>query len=46
MTGRLAAWRVRPAHELPAGQVPLAAAWLLVERPADAAQPAKYFFSN
>jgi SRSO17 transposase len=46
MTGRFAAWRVRPAHKLSAGKVPLAAAWLLVEWPANAAQPAKYFFSN
>lgn len=46
MTGRFAAWRVRPAHKLSAGKVPLAACWLLVEWPADAAQPAKYFFSN
>jgi SRSO17 transposase len=46
MTGRFAAWRVRPAHQLSAGKVPLAACWLLVEWPADVAQPAKYFFSN
>ena len=46
MTGRFAAWRVRPAHKLSAGKVPLAACWLLVEWPAGAAQPAKYFFSN
>src|SRR4051812_31841563 len=46
MTGRFAAWRVRPAHKLSAGKVPLAACWLLVEWPATAAQPAKYFFSN
>ncbi len=46
MAGRFAAWRVRPAHKLSAGKVPLAACRLLVEWPADAAQPAKYFFSN
>ena len=46
MTGRFAAWRVRPAHKLSAGKEPLAACWLLVEWPATAAQPAKYFFSN
>ena len=46
MTGRLAAWRVRPAHKLSAGKTPLAACWLLVEWPDDATQPAKYFFSN
>ena len=46
MTGRFAAWRVRPAHKLSAGKEPLSACWLLAEWPADAAQPAKYFFSN
>jgi SRSO17 transposase len=46
MTGRFAAWRIRPAHKLSAGRTPLDACWLLVEWPADAAQPAKYFFSN
>lgn len=46
MTGRFAAWRVRPAHKLSAGKEPLAACWLLVEWPEAAAQPAKYFFSN
>jgi SRSO17 transposase len=46
MTGRFAAWRVRPAHKLSAGKEPLAACWLLVEWPAGDAQPAKYFFSN
>jgi SRSO17 transposase len=46
MTGRFAAWRVRPAHKLSAGKEPLDACWLLVEWPADADQPAKYFFSN
>jgi SRSO17 transposase len=46
MTGRFAAWRVRPAHKLSAGREPLAACWLLVEWPEGEAQPAKYFFSN
>jgi len=46
MAGRFAAWRVRPAHRLSAGQEPLAACWLLVEWPDDAQHPAKYFFSN
>ena len=46
MTGRFAAWRVRPAHQLSAGKVPLAPCWLLAEWPAGADQPAKYFFSN
>lgn len=46
MRGRFAAWRVRPAHRLSAGKEPLAPCWLLVEWPADAEHPAKYFFSN
>ena len=46
MAGRFAVWRVRPAPKLSAGQGPLAARWLVVEWPADAAQPARYFFSN
>jgi SRSO17 transposase len=46
MSGRFAAWRVRPAHKLSAGKEPLAACWLLVEWPQAADQPAKYFFSN
>lgn len=46
MTGRFAAWRVRPAHRLSAGQEPLSACWLLVEWPQDAQHPAKFFFSN
>ena len=46
MTGRFAAWRVRPAHRLSAGATPLAPCWLLAEWPADAPAPAKYFFSN
>jgi SRSO17 transposase len=46
MTGRFAAWRVRPAHKLSAGRTPLAACWLLAEWPDGTAQPAKYFFSN
>jgi len=46
MTGRFAAWRVRPAHKLSAGREPLAACWLLVEWPEGEAQPTKYFFSN
>jgi SRSO17 transposase len=46
MTGRFAAWRVRPAHQLSAGKVPLGPCWLLAEWPADADRPAKYFFSN
>jgi SRSO17 transposase len=46
MTGRFAAWRVRPAHQLSAGKVPLGACWLLAEWPVGADRPAKYFFSN
>jgi SRSO17 transposase len=46
LTSRFAAWRVRPAHRLSAGQEPLAACWLVVEWPEGEAEPAKYFFSN
>jgi SRSO17 transposase len=46
MTGRFAAWRVRPAHKLSSGKEPLAPCWLLVEWPEGDAHPAKYFFSN
>jgi SRSO17 transposase len=46
MTGRFAAWRIRPAHKLSAGKEPLAACWLLVEWPENVALPAWYFFSN
>lgn len=46
MSSRFAAWRVRPAHRLSAGAEPLAACWLLVEWPAGAEHPAKFFFSN
>lgn len=46
MSGRFAAWRVRPAHKLSAGKEPLAACWLLAEWPEGTDAPAKYFFSN
>jgi len=46
LTSRSAAWRVRPAHRLSAGQEPLGACWLLVEWPEGEAEPTKYFFSN
>jgi SRSO17 transposase len=46
LSSRFAAWRVRPAHKLSAGQEPLAPCWLLVEWPEGEAAPAKYFFSN
>jgi SRSO17 transposase len=46
LTSRFAAWRVRPAHRLSAGQEPLAACWLLVQWPEGEAEPTKYFFSN
>jgi SRSO17 transposase len=46
LTSRFAAWRVRPAHHLSAGRVPLPACWLLVEWPADDKEPTKYYFSS
>jgi SRSO17 transposase len=46
MAGRFAAWRVRPAHKLSAGKVPLEAWWLLAEWPSDTRHPTKFFFSN
>jgi len=46
MAGRFAAWRIRPAHRLSAGRIPLEACWLLVEWPENAEHPAKFFFSN
>ncbi|MDA7979705.1 MAG: IS701 family transposase [Pirellulales bacterium] len=46
LSGRFAAWRVRPAHRLSAGKEPLEPCWLLAEWPPDALSPAKYFFSN
>jgi SRSO17 transposase len=46
LSSRFAAWRVRPAHRLSAGQEPGAACWLLVEWPEGEAAPTKFFFSN
>ncbi|HUU95592.1 MAG TPA: IS701 family transposase [Phycisphaerae bacterium] len=46
LSSRFAAWRVRPAHQLSAGRLPLAACWLLAEWPAGEEAPTKYFFSN
>ena len=46
MAGRFAAWRVRPAHKLSRGREPGVACWLLAEWPAEAKEPAKYFFSS
>jgi SRSO17 transposase len=46
LSSRFAAWRVRPAHRLSAGQEPLVACWLVVEWPEGEAEPTKYFFSN
>jgi len=46
LSNRFAAWRVRAAHRLSAGQEPLAACWLVVEWPEGEAEPTKYFFSN
>ncbi len=37
---------MRPAHRLSAGKEPLAPCWLIVEWPAEEAEPTKYFFSN
>jgi len=46
MTGRFAAWRMRPAPKLSAGKEPLTACWLVAEWPEDVAQPTTYSFSN
>lgn len=46
LSSRFAAWRVRPAHRLSAGKEPQPACWLLVEWPAEAEAPTKYFLSN
>jgi SRSO17 transposase len=46
LSSRFAAWRVRPAHKLSAGQEPLGPCWLLVEWPEGEAEPTKFFFSN
>jgi SRSO17 transposase len=46
LTSRFAAWRVRPAHQLSAGREPLQALWLLVEWPAGADGPTKFFFAH
>jgi SRSO17 transposase len=46
LASRFAAWRVRPAHHLSAGRVPLPACWLLAEWPAGEKEPTKYYFSN
>src|SRR5262249_2723376 len=46
LTSRFAAWRVRPAHRLSAGQEPRAACWLLAEWPDGEAEPAQYVLSN
>src|SRR5262245_62283750 len=46
LASRFAAWRVRPAHKLSAGQEPLAPCWLVVEWPEGEAARTKYFFSH
>lgn len=46
LSSRFAAWRVRPAHKLSAGQEPLAALWLVAEWPEGEVAPTKFFFSN
>ena len=46
LSGRFAAWRVRPAHRLSCGVAPRPACWLLAEWPERADGPTKFFFSN
>lgn len=46
LASRFAAWRVRPAHRLSAGRLPLPPCWLLAEWPAAEQTPTKYFFAN
>jgi SRSO17 transposase len=46
LSGRFAAWRVRPAHRLSEGKAPLAPCWLLAEWPEGEPAPTKFFFSN
>jgi SRSO17 transposase len=41
-----AAWRVRPAGKLTAGQYPHAPCWLIAEWPEGERNPTKFFFSN
>ncbi len=46
LSGRFAAWRVRPAHRLSNGRRPQSECWLLAEWPREEDAPTKYFFSN
>ena len=46
LSGRFAAWRVRPAHRLSDGRRPQGECWLLAEWPQGEDTPTKYFFSN
>jgi SRSO17 transposase len=46
LSGRFAAWRVRPAHRLSDGRNPQGECWLLAEWPEGEDAPTKYFFSN
>jgi SRSO17 transposase len=46
LSGRFAAWRVRPAHRLSDGRKPQGECWLLAEWPEGEDAPTKYFFSN
>jgi len=46
LSGRFAAWRVRPAHRLSDGRGPQDECWLLAEWPAGEPAPTKYFLSN
>jgi SRSO17 transposase len=46
LSGRFAAWRIRPAHRLSDGRRPQGECWLLAEWPEGEDAPTKYFFSN
>jgi SRSO17 transposase len=46
LSSRFAAWRVRPAHKMSAGQEPAAPCWLVAEWPEGEATPTKFYFSN
>lgn len=46
LSSYFAAWRVRPAHKLTAGQHPQSPCWLIAEWPEDQEKPTKFFFSN
>ncbi len=46
LSGRFAAWRIRPAHRLSDGRRPQDECWLLAEWPQGEEAPTKYFFAN